>query len=61
MSLLFNMLGLVPLSEETLKSSLSTVWGLSEKVTICNTKRERSPDPDRAGTLILDFTVHICG
>lgn len=36
-------------------SLLSTMWGHSQKVAVCQSGREPSPDTWSAGTLILDF------
>ena len=35
--------------------SLIAMWGHSEKVAVCKPRRESSPEPDHAGTQILDF------
>ena len=64
---------LEPLASQTLEGEsleillpLSAVWGHSEKMASCKPEGETSPEPDRAGTLILDlrspepWVIHFC-
>ena len=64
---------LEPLASQTLEKEtleillpVSTVWGHSGKMASCKPEGETSPEPDHAGTLILDlqspepWVIHFC-
>lgn len=50
-------MGLVFLSKEISEKLLSvlSMWGVRENVAVYKPKRESSPEPEHAGTLISDF------
>ena len=51
------MMGLVPLQEEeeTAELALAAIWEHCKKRAICKPGGQSSPEPDHAGTQILDF------